>query len=163
MAQRSDEVERTVGWQTPSMEQRLSLITLAVADLDRSRAFYVDGLGWEPIFAGDDVLMLPIADRLILSLWSLDGFTAEIGEAPAAGAAPITLAHNVATPAEVDAVLAEVAALGAPVSIGRHRGWGGYSGYFSDPDGFRWEVAVNPGVTGAFVLPQVPSTTTPQD
>lgn len=136
------------------MEQRLSFITLAVADLNRSRAFYVDGLGWEPVFAGGDVLMLPVADRLILSLWSLEGFTAEIGEAPAPGLAPITLAHNVATPAEVDAVLSEVAALGAPVSAGHRREWGGYSGYFSDPDGFRWEVAVNPGTTGDFVLPQ---------
>ncbi|MFB4352099.1 VOC family protein [Microbacterium sp. LWO14-1.2] len=137
------------------MEQRVSFITLAVADLGRSRAFYVDGLGWEPIFAGDDVLMLPVADRLILSLWSVEGFTAEIGEAPASGIAPITLAHNLATPAEVDAVLEEVRALGAPVSAAREREWGGYSGYFSDPDGFRWEVAVNPGETGDFVLAPV--------
>lgn len=50
-------------------------------------------------------------------------------------------------------MLAEAAALGAPVSAGRPREWGGYSGYFSDPDGFRWEIAVNPGETGAFVLP----------
>ncbi|WP_144873020.1 VOC family protein [Microbacterium sp. 1.5R] len=134
------------------MEQRVSFITLAVADLRRSRAFYVDGLGWEPLFAGDDVLMLPVADRVILSLWSVEGFTAEIGEAPASGVAPITLAHNLPTPAEVDAVLDEVRALGAPVSAGREREWGGYSGYFSDPDGFRWEVAVNPGETGDFVL-----------
>ncbi|PCE14084.1 glyoxalase [Microbacterium sp. SZ1] len=134
------------------MEQRVSFITLAVADLSRSRAFYVDGLGWGPIFAGADVLMLPVADRLILSLWSVEGFTAEIGEAPASGIAPVTLAHNLATPAEVDAVLDEVRALGAPVSPAREREWGGYSGYFSDPDGFRWEVAVNPGETGDFVL-----------
>lgn len=105
--------------------------------------------------------MLPMADRLILSLWSLEGFTAEIGEAPASGVAPITLAHNVATPAEVDAVLSEVAALGARVSAGRQREWGGYSGYFSDPDGFRWEVAVNPGATGDFVLPQTSGPTPP--
>ncbi|MEN0022240.1 MAG: VOC family protein [Microbacterium sp.] len=137
------------------MEQRVSFITLAVADLGRSRAFYVDGLGWEPIFAGDDVLMLPVADRLILSLWSVEGFTAEIGETPASGIAPITLAHNLATPAEVDAVLEEVRALGAPVSAACEREWGGYSGYFSDPDGFRWEVAVNPGETGDFVLAPV--------
>ena len=141
--------------ETRPMEQRVSFITLAVADLGRSRAFYVDGLGWEPIFAGDDVLMLPVADRLILSLWSIEGFTAEIGEAPASGIAPITLAHNLATPAEVDAVLEEVRALGAPVSAAREREWGGYSGYFSDPDGFRWEVAVNPGETGDFVLAPV--------
>lgn len=135
------------------MQQRVSFLTLAVADLARSRAFYVDGLGWEPIFAGDDVLMFPVADRLILSLWSIAGFTAEIGEAPASGIAPVTLAHNLATPAEVDDVLAEAALLGAPVSAARTREWGGYSGYFSDPDGFRWEIAVNPGETGDFVLP----------
>jgi len=132
----------------------MSFLTLAVSDLARSREFYVDGLGWEPIFSGDDVLMFPVADRLILSLWSVDGFTAEIGEAPASGVAPITLSHNLATPAEVDAVLAEAAALGAPVVSALQREWGGYSGYFSDPDGFRWEIAVNPGETGDFVLPR---------
>lgn len=135
------------------MEQRLSFITLAVADVARSRAFYVGGLGWSPIFEADDVLMLPVANRLILSLWSVDGFTAEIGEAPASGIAPITLAHNLATEAEVDGVLAEAALLGATVALAKRREWGGYSGYFADPDGFHWEVAVNPGETGAFVLP----------
>ncbi|UWF77393.1 MULTISPECIES: VOC family protein [Microbacterium] len=135
------------------MEQRVSFITLAVADVARSRAFYVDGLGWQPIFEADDVLMLPVADRMILSLWSVDGFAAEIGEAPASGLAPVTLAHNLATDAEVDAVLAEAEALGARVWPAERRQWGGYSGYFADPDGFRWEIAVNPGETGAFVLP----------
>lgn len=135
------------------MEQRVSFLTLAVSDLVRSRAFYVDGLGWEPIFSGDDVLMFPVADRLILSLWSIEGFTAEIGDAPASGVAPLTLSHNLATPAEVDAVLAEAERLGRPISPGRQREWGGYSGYFVDPDGFRWEIAVNPGETGDFVLP----------
>lgn len=135
------------------MDQRVSFITLAVADVARTRAFYVDGLGWQPIFEADEVIMLPVADRVILSLWSVAGFTAEIGAAPASGIAPITLAHNLATEAEVDAVLAEAAALGATVSPATRREWGGYSGYFADPDGFRWEVAVNPGETGAFVLP----------
>lgn len=135
------------------MEQRVSFITLAVADVARSKAFYVDGLGWQPIFEADDVLMLPIADRVVLSLWSVEGFTEEIGEAPASGVAPITLAHNVSTEAEVNAVLAEAAALGAQVQPAARREWGGYSGYFADPDGFRWEIAVNPGDTGAFVLP----------
>ncbi|MFC4137879.1 MULTISPECIES: VOC family protein [unclassified Microbacterium] len=131
----------------------MSFITLAVADVAASRAFYVDGLGWRPIFEAEDVLMLPVADRVILSLWSVQGFTEEIGEAPASGVAPITLAHNLATEAEVDAVLAEAAALGARVQPARRREWGGYSGYFADPDGFRWEIAVNPGDTGKFVLP----------
>ncbi|MCE4027668.1 MULTISPECIES: VOC family protein [unclassified Microbacterium] len=134
------------------MEQRVSFITLAVADVARSRAFYVDGLGWQPIFEADEVLMLPVADRLILSLWSVAGFTAEIGEPPAPGVAPLTLAHNLASEAEVDAVLAEAAALGARVAPAVRREWGGYSGYFADPDGFRWEIAMNPGDTGAFVL-----------
>lgn len=135
------------------MEQRASFITLAVSDLARSRAFYVDGLGWEPIFAGADVLMFPVAEHVILSLWSVEGFTAEVGEAPATGVAPITLSHNLATPTEVDAVLAEAALLGSAVSPGQQRVWGGYSGYFLDPDGFRWEIAVNPGETGDYVLP----------
>ncbi|MDP3952793.1 VOC family protein [Microbacterium sp.] len=135
------------------MEQRLSFITLAVADVARSRVFYVDGLRWRPIFEADDVLMLPVADRLILSLWSITGFTAEIGEPPSPGIAPITLAHNVETEAEVDGVLAEAERLGAFVAPAVRRDWGGYSGYFADPDGFRWEVALNPGETGEFVLP----------
>lgn len=136
------------------MDQRVSFITLAVTDVARSRAFYVDGLGWQPLFEAEgEVLMLPVAERVILSLWSVAGFTAEIGEAPASGIAPITLSHNLATEAEVDAVLAEAAALGATVATATRRDWGGYSGYFADPDGFRWEIAVNPGDTGAFVLP----------
>ncbi len=135
------------------MDARVSFITLAVADVARSRAFYVDGLGWTPLYSDDDVLMLPVGERLILSLWSVAGFTAEIGAAPAAGVAPLTLSHNLATPAEVDDVLAEVARLGAEVHEAREREWGGYSGYFADPDGFRWEIAVNPGETGDFVLP----------
>ncbi len=135
------------------MEQRVSFITLAVADVARSRAFYVDGLGWSPIFEDEEVVMLPVGEHLILSLWSVEGFTAEIGEAPAQGLAPITLAHNVATETEADAVLALAATLGAAAQPAQRREWGGYSGYFRDPDGFRWEIAVNPGESGAYVLP----------
>lgn len=135
------------------MEQRVSFITLAVADVARSRAFYVDGLGWTPIFEDDEVVMLPVGAHLILSLWSVEGFTAEIGEAPSEGLAPITLAHNVASEAEADAVLALAETLGAVAQPAQHREWGGYSGYFRDPDGFRWEIAVNPGESGAYVLP----------
>ncbi|MFJ4046121.1 VOC family protein [Microbacterium sp. NPDC089987] len=139
------------------MEQRVSFITLAVADVARTRAFYVDGLGWQPIFESEEVIMLPVAERVILSLWSVAGFTSEIGAAPASGIAPVTLSHNLATEAEVDAVLAEAEAIGATVSRATRREWGGYSGYFADPDGFRWEIAVNPGETGEFVLPPASS------
>ena len=135
------------------MEQRISFITLAVKDVARSRKFYVDGLGWKPMFENDEVIMLPAGEHLMLSLWSIESFTAEIGTAPASGVAPITLAHNCATEKEVDNVLALATSIGADVSPAIRREWGGYSGYFSDPDGFRWEIAVNPGPTGDYVRP----------
>ncbi len=137
------------------MEQRLSFVTLAVADVAAARAFYVDGLGWRPeLDVPGEVLMIRVADRVILSLWSREDFTAEVGEpAPAGQLAPITLAHNVSGPPEVDAVLDEAQRAGARLlEAGRTRDWGGYSGYFADPDGFRWEVAWNPGPTGQLVM-----------
>ncbi len=135
------------------MEQRISFITLAVEDVARSRKFYVDGLGWKPMFENAEVIMLPAGEHLMLSLWSIDGFTAEIGTPPVRGVAPITLAHNCATEKEVDNVLALAASIGAETSPAVRRDWGGYSGYFCDPDGFRWEIAMNPGPTGDYVLP----------
>jgi catechol 2,3-dioxygenase-like lactoylglutathione lyase family enzyme/acyl-CoA hydrolase len=136
------------------MEQRANFVTLAVEDVDRSRAFYVDGLGWQPVFeAPGEVLFLPVGHGLVLSLWSRAGFTAEVGE-PSTGLAPITLAHNVLSPAEVDEVLAGAAAAGAPVTPGEQREWGGYSGYFADPDGYRWEVAHDPSPLGDGLVTQ---------
>lgn len=138
------------------MDPRVSFITLAVADLAASRRFYVDGLGWEPALeVPEDVLMFSVADKVVLSLWSEAGFEQEVGPIRrGSGLAPITLAHNVATEAGVDAVLADARAAGAPeVAGGLRREWGGYSGYFADPDGFRWEVACNPGPIGQTVLP----------
>ncbi|MFC7765557.1 VOC family protein [Leucobacter soli] len=95
------------------MDQRISFITLAVENVPRSRRFYVDGLEWEPMFEDGDVIMLPVGEHLLLSLWSVEGFTAEIGEAPVRGIAPIALAHNCATEEEVDRVLSLAASLGA--------------------------------------------------
>ena len=80
--------------------------------------------------------------------------SAIISSARGTGVAPITIAHNVRTATEVDEILELAAGLGAdPVERGSRREWGGYSGYFADPDGFRWEVAVNPGPVGQLVLP----------
>ena len=138
------------------MEQRMSLVTLAVADLEATRRFYVDGLGWEAmIHVPGDVLMIKVADKVILSLWDRDHFEAEVGPiATGQGVAPLTLAHNVASRDEVDAVLATARQVGAdPVHDGVDRAWGGYTGYFGDPDGYRWEVAWAPGDVGAAVLP----------
>ena len=137
------------------MEQRVSFITLAVADLDRTRAFYVEGLGWTPeLYVPGEVLMIRVGENVILSLWSEQEFEAEVGPVRRGnGIAPVTLAHNVATEAEVDEILELATSLGAEASAAEHRDWGGYTGYFADPDGFRWEIAVNPGDVGRIVLP----------
>lgn len=134
------------------MHQHVSFITLATADLDRAARFYVNGLGWTPAFRGDDVLMFRVGPALMLSLWTEAGFESEVGPLRRGeDAAPLTLAHNFGSPDAVDAVLADAERAGARVTAGEHRVWGGYSGYFSDPDDFRWEVAWNPDPDMAFV------------
>jgi catechol 2,3-dioxygenase-like lactoylglutathione lyase family enzyme len=126
------------------MEQRLSLITLGVADVARARSFY-EALGWttgaEP---GDDVVFFQ-AGGTIVALWDRDRLAEDSVVSDSGGWGGVTLAHNVRSPEEVDAVLAEAESAGA--TIGRHGAetfWGGYSGIFIDPDGHPWEVAHNP-------------------
>jgi len=126
------------------MEQRLSLVTLGVADLARARAFY-EALGWrtnaEP---GDDVVFFQ-AGGMIVSLWDRARLAADSGVDDPGGWGGVTLALNVRSPAEVDAVVAEARAAGARVAReGAETFWGGYSGVFVDPDGHPWEVAHNP-------------------
>jgi catechol 2,3-dioxygenase-like lactoylglutathione lyase family enzyme len=138
------------------MDQRISFVTLAVADLDRTRAFYLDGLGWTAALdVPGEVLMIQAGQHLVLSLWHEAEFEAEVGPINRGpGVAPITLAHNVASEDEVDAILETARAAGAdPVVAGVRRDWGGYTGYFADPDGYRWEIATNPGPIGQVVLP----------
>ena len=136
------------------MDQRVSFITLAVADLAATRRFYVDGLGWAPELEADDVIMFRVADKVVLSLWAESGFEQEVGPVRrGSGVVPITLAHNLPTADDVDVVLEDARSAGATeVSAGEQREWGGYTGYFADPDGFRWEVAFNPGPIGRTVL-----------
>jgi catechol 2,3-dioxygenase-like lactoylglutathione lyase family enzyme len=138
------------------MDQRISFVTLAVADLDRTRAFYLDGLGWTAAMdVPGEVLMIQTGEHLVLSLWNEAEFAAEVGPVNRGpGVPPVTLAHNVASPEEVDAILETARAAGAdPVLPAVQRDWGGYTGYFGDPDGFRWEIATNPGPIGQAVLP----------
>ncbi|GEP33264.1 hypothetical protein NSZ01_10320 [Nocardioides szechwanensis] len=138
------------------MDQRISFVTLAVADLDASRTFYLDGLGWTAALdVPGEVLMIQAGEHLVLSLWDVTEFEAEVGTiVRGTGVAPFALAHNVPTRADVDAVLATARAAGAdPVNDAFEREWGGYSGYFGDPDGYRWEIAFNPGPIGQVVLP----------
>ena len=140
------------GGQAVGMDQRISFVTLAVADLEKTRAFYVEGLGWSPeLYVPGEVLMIKAGEQL----WAESGFEAEVGPIRRGeGIAPITLAHNVRTTDEVDDILALARSIGAdPVSEAEQRDWGGYTGYFADPDGYRWEIAMNPGPTGELVLP----------
>lgn len=140
-----------------TLPARLSFVTLAVTDLVRARAFYVDGLGW-PVTdeVAGDVVFVRMSPSLMLSLWNRSHFEAEVGPiaTPVGGVSPFTLAYNVATPAEVDTVLAIARTAGAAtVRPAEQREWGGYTGYFIDPDGHHWEVAYNPGPMGRSVLP----------
>ena len=96
------------------MDQRISFVTLAVADLDATRTFYVDGLGWQPeLDVPGEVLMFRTGEHLVLSLWERSHFAAEVGEPTMSGIAPITLAHNLATKEAVDTVLATARRAGA--------------------------------------------------
>lgn len=129
------------------MEPRVDFISLGVRNVAESRAFYVDGLGW-PVHreVAGEVLFIQVNHGLVLSLWDARQMQAEAGTSQPAGVPCITLSHNVKSPQDVDRVLEEAAAAGAaiiaePVT----QPWGGYTGYFADPDGFRWEVAYNPG------------------
>jgi catechol 2,3-dioxygenase-like lactoylglutathione lyase family enzyme len=137
------------------MDPRISFVTLVVAQLERSRDFYITGLGWTAeLDVPGEVLMIRTGDKLVLSLWHEDAAVAELGPVGRGeGALPFTLAHNVESPEGVDAVLASASAAGATIIADPvAREWGGYSGYFADPDGFRWEVAYNPGPIGQSVL-----------
>jgi hypothetical protein len=128
------------------MEQRISLITLGVADTARARAFY-EALGWSGTSPDGDVVFFQ-AGGMVVALWGRDKLAADSAVDDPGGWGGITLAHNVASPAEVDAVLAEAAAAGAAIGrSGAPTPWGGYSGVFLDPDGHPWEVAHNPGWT----------------
>ncbi|MEX0851104.1 MAG: VOC family protein [Gaiellaceae bacterium] len=126
------------------MDQRVSLITLGVADVARARAFY-EALGWTTrADPGDDVVFFQ-AGAMIVALWSRAQLAEDTVVSDGGGWGGVTLAHNVRSPAEVDAVLAEAEAAGATIPrAGAETFWGGYSGVFVDPDGHAWEVAHNP-------------------
>ncbi|MBI1779358.1 MAG: VOC family protein [Proteobacteria bacterium] len=127
------------------MEQRLSLITLGVADLERSRRFY-ERLGWKPSSAGDGHVFFYQLPGMALALWSRASLAADAGIADVGtGFGGIALAQNVRRRDEVDAVLSQAEAAGGRIlKAGSNAFWGGYTGYFADPDDHPWEVAWNP-------------------
>ncbi|MEU5932438.1 VOC family protein [Micromonospora sp. NPDC047187] len=141
------------------MEQRISLITLGVADVARAKAFYQQ-LGWQGQEVEETVFFQ--AGGLAVVLWGRDKLADDAG-IEELGTCAMTLAQNVRSRAEVDEVIATAAAAGATVTKpARETFYGGYAGYFADPDGHLWEIAWNPGFTlaedGSLTVPDFSST-----
>ena len=145
------------------MDQRVSLISLGVEDLARTKAFY-EALGWRGQEVEETVFFQ--TGGLAVVLWSRDKL-ADDAEVPAGDRGPgfggIVLAHNVGSAAEVDDVLVAAGQAGArSVRPGSETFYGGYAGFFTDPDGHVWEVAHNPGFTleddGSLTLPDFGAT-----
>jgi catechol 2,3-dioxygenase-like lactoylglutathione lyase family enzyme len=134
------------------MKPRISLITLGVDDLERSVKFYAEGLGLKTEgivgseFEFGAVAFFELASGLRLALWPRKSLARDAGlPLGPPSSTEFSLAHNVASRAEVDAVMAQAAAAGAQiVKPAQDTFWGGYAGYFMDPDGHLWEVAWNP-------------------
>ena len=144
------------------MEQRVSLITLGVADVARSRRFY-EALGWEGQEVQETVFFQ--AGGLVVTLWSREKLAADCGmdDRWTGGFGGIALAYNVRSPADVDRVIAKARDAGATVTKPPDQTfYGGYAGVFADPDGHPWEIAHNPGFgmteDGSIVLPDFGST-----
>lgn len=127
------------------MEQRVSIITLGVADLKRSREFY-ERLGWRRSMAKAEGIVFFQAGGMAVALFPRDELAKDANIAPeGSGFRGISLAYNTRNRAEVDTVLKNAEAAGARLlKPAQEAFWGGYSGYFSDPDGFPWEIAWNP-------------------
>jgi len=141
------------------MEQRVSILTLGVADLARSRAFYAR-LGWHASQASNEAIAFFQAGGMIVALYPRTELAKDANLAAEGQGFPgFTVSFNARTRAEVDAVLAEAQSAGGRIlKPAQEAFWGGYSGYFADPDNFLWEVAWNPsfpiGEDGAIHLPE---------
>ena len=128
------------------MQPRVDFISLGVRSVAASRRFYVDGLGW-PVHreVPGEVVFIQANHGLILSLWDAGQMQAEAAVDAPAAVPCITLSHNVGSSEQVDQVMAQAESAGAAVvAPPKTQPWGGYTGYFADPDGFRWEIAFNP-------------------
>ena len=134
------------------MKPRITVVTLGVSDLDRSLAFYRDGLGLptEGIFGQEfeygAVAFFNLHNGLILALWPRTSIARDSGLSPQPpSATEFTIGHNVNSKSEVDAVMEQATRAGAHVvKAAGDTFWGGYAGYFQDPDGHLWEIVWNP-------------------
>ena len=137
----------------PHMEPHLTLLTLGVDDLERAVAFYRDGLGFNTKgiigteFENGAVAFFNLKSGLKLALWPRKSLAADSGlSLQAPSATELSLGHNVASPQEVDSVMRQAELAGAKiVKPAQSTFYGGYAGYFQDPDGHLWEIAFNPG------------------
>jgi uncharacterized protein len=139
------------------MEQRISLITLGVADVSAARAFY-ERLGWRVAMDIEETVFFQ-AGGLVVTLWGREKLASDSGVEDPGGWGGVTLAHNVRSRDEVDRIVEDARAAGALITREpAETFYGGYAGVFADPDGHTWEVAHNPGFTlrenGDLVLPQ---------
>jgi uncharacterized protein len=126
------------------VEQRISLITLGVADLARSRRFYEQGLGWEPLSALDEIAFYQLPG-IGLALFERKALEADAGRPIDGRFSGFAIAINERSREDVDRTIAQAVAAGGQVTKSAETAsWGGYSGYFADPDGHHWEVAWNP-------------------
>jgi len=138
------------------MRPRITLITIGVDDLERALRFYRDGLGLESEgivgtqFEHGAVAFFDLEDGLKLALWPRASIAHDSGlSASAPSATEFTLGHNVASRAQVDEVMDQAKRAGATIVKSAHETfWGGYAGYFQDPDGHLWEIAWNPHWVG---------------
>jgi catechol 2,3-dioxygenase-like lactoylglutathione lyase family enzyme len=123
--------------------QSISVVTLGVADLDKSRRFYGEGFGWTTVFANDEILFFQM-NGLVLGLWLANRLAEDMNRSPAPPGS-VSLAHNVSDKNEVEPLMVRLEASGGtilrPADAPAH---GGYRGYVADPDGHSWEIAFNP-------------------
>ncbi|WP_049257291.1 VOC family protein [Neisseria bacilliformis] len=130
------------------MDQHINYITLGVSDLQASRRFYREVFGWhEGGGSNDNIAFFQTGGALVFALFPRESLAADAQTAAVAhhGFANFTLAHNVGSEAEVDALFTDFAARGVKIIKAPQKVfWGGYSGYIADPDGFLWEIAYNP-------------------
>ncbi len=129
------------------MKPGITVITLGVKDFKRSLNFYKNGLGWPTKATETDSIAFFELNGTRLALYPKDDL-AKDANIPAGGSgfSGITLSHNVSSESEVDSLIVDLRRIGAKIVVEPHRtSWGGYGAYFSDPDGYLWEVVYNPG------------------
>jgi uncharacterized protein len=132
------------------MKQSIRVVTVGVADLKRSRAFYSDGLGWTPLMDLEEIVFFQAGFGLLFAIWPLQDLRQDVGTQITPGSA-LSLGHNVDSRDDVDEVIERARSAGATILKEPQDAllFGGYQGYFCDPDGHLWDIVYNPGLSVA--------------